>query len=595
MNLNSIKGLGPKKIQSLNDKGINSINELILFYPITYDIFTPDINNDFFVIEVEINTSLYNVRLNNATVMTTFSVIYENQKYKCSSFKLRYAYKNFKKGMKVFLYGAKTNDTINVFMLSYEFQTIFPVYSSIKGMSNKTINNFINTAIMNSDIKNLKDIYVMHNPKNIDELSNSMFRLKCSEFSEYIDKVENQKLKFRLIINNFKYIDNGLVLKKMTPISFYEYQKEPLNNLLNSLEQSTPQKILLQGDVGCGKTLFIIASILKLMVNEQKIVVVAPTRLLVNQLYEEIINYIDKSKCVAVSGNVTKTIVNKVNSNKSQVIITTSSIANASIELSNVACFIFDEQQKFGVDTKTKIISRYPSAHTIEVSATPIPRSMTESKLGISKLIKIMSNKSNVESNVITHDYMDLVKSIVNLNDNLVVVCPTIESEYFDTSTIDNVSKEFRGNNIDYSIINSKTSFNSQLEIINKFKNRDINVLLVTSIFEVGIDIANVSNMIVLSADRFGMSQLHQFRGRVARGITSGNCYFYTNTKNQSTLDRLNYLVNNNDGSSIAEFDLYNRGSGNVLNSQQTGDIKFRLFNPDYDYDIIEYVFKHIK
>lgn len=596
MNLDNIRGLGPKKIDILNKKGINSLNDLILFYPVNYIIYGELITDERFLIECSLNKKIFNKNIKGKTI-SFFSIKYNEKIYNCSSFALKYSAKNFKVNDILYLYGRYDYPTKTIIVERLEKDSlgyIIPIYPKMDSFSDKTINKFINIALTHSKIKNYKANFIMHNPKNIEQLSKAMFNLKVEEYLEYRQMIDDLVLKQQSGINNFNFLSQDEIYARLKDcnIKLNEAQVSASKDLYEKFITNKFQDILLFGEVGSGKSYIMLFCILCNLINDQQILIVLPTKILAQQFFDFIQRVIPD--CVLINELSNDTIVHDIKIGVIKVVVATHGIANEKYSFKNLVLIIFDEQQRYGVKLKQQVKLKNKSANVIEVSATPIPRTLSQFYYGLKTIVKLAGQNNHINSHIVRiAEIYDIIDTTLSQGKQLLIICPAIDNDLTDIWSVNKINQTI-GKGYKTGLIHSKLEKKTIDSRINAFKKGSLQLLIATSILEVGVNFEQLSNIIILNADYFGMAQLHQFRGRVGRLGQSSNCYFHYDGSNEKTIQRLNYLIENNEGEAIAVFDMQNRGYGNVIGIEQSGNMDFKIFNPAYDNDVIDYVIEYI-
>ena len=361
------------------------------------------------------------------------------------------------------------------------------------------------------------------------------------------------------------------------------------------MASGSPMLRLLQGDVGSGKTI-VAALIAAHVVEDQKqVVILAPTTILANQHYESFCEwYGDNENIVLLTSKLPvrekREIYQKISDGIVKIIIGTHAVFQDELIYQNLSLVIYDEQHRFGVNQRLKLKEKandYP--HQLLLSATPIPRTMAMgvlSGLDISTIKSLPPNRIPVTTSTLANSKRDaLIKRIQNAiaNDSQVYwVCPLIEESENELTGIEELEKilkkEFSKN--DYEIIHGKMKDDEKKAIIKNFKERKTKILLATTVIEVGIDVPDANIMVIENAERFGLSQLHQLRGRVGRGTKESFCILmHSETLSEISKERLKIITETSDGFSIAESDLKLRGPGDILGLSQTGLPSFTFYD----------------
>ena len=379
-------------------------------------------------------------------------------------------------------------------------------------------------------------------------------------------------------------------------------QDSALERIYQSMESNSASRVLIQGDVGCGKTIVALIACLNTIKNGFQCLVLVPTEVLCNQHFNTFSLYLSRyGKISMISGSQTakekERVRNELITGDVSVLICTHAILYNDYKFQSLALVIIDEQHKFGVKQREKISSFTKQPHLVYMSATPIPRTLALVLYENMNYIKIadkpeerLVTKTGVYSDKFRNNVYSFVKKHLNEGTQVYWVCTRVDDNPDDNlQSVEHfsevISKEFPDYQI--GILHGKTPSEQKTKIINDFKNGEIQILIATSVIEVGIDCQNANCLVVENSEMFGLSQLHQLRGRVGRGEHQGHCYlmYSENTKDES-IEKLKYLETHDSGFDVAEFDLKNRGTGTYLGTKQSG-------LPDYYkvstiYDIME-------
>ena len=371
------------------------------------------------------------------------------------------------------------------------------------------------------------------------------------------------------------------------PFSLTLGQDSALDSISRSMESNSASRVLIQGDVGCGKTIVALIACLNTIKNGFQCLVLVPTEVLCNQHFKTFSMYLSKhGKISMITGNQTtlekERIKSELITGQVSILICTHAILYNDYKFQSLALVIIDEQHKFGVKQREKISSFSKQPHLIYMSATPIPRTLALVLYENMNYIKITDKpngrhitKTNVFSDKFRDNVYGFVKKHLDEGTQVYWVCTRVDDnpennllsvELFS----DVISKEFP--NYQTAILHGKTPSDQKTTIINDFKKGKIKILIATSVIEVGIDCQNANCLVIENSEMFGLSQLHQLRGRVGRGKHQGSCYLMhsENIKDES-IEKLRYLETHDSGFDIAEFDLKNRGTGSYLGTKQSG------------------------
>jgi len=499
------------------------------------------------------------------------------------------------------------------------------VYSLTKGLNmtfykkiiKESLKNLINLPewIEESIIKKYnwkpwkESIVTIHLPKNIDKknILKIRDRLAFDEALSHQIKLLVLKEKVKEKKCNKIEIDDNAKKQIISKLNFKltNSQKTVLSEIEEDLAQEHPMQRLLQGDVGSGKTIVALISILNVIVKNYQAALMVPTEILALQHFNYFKKLLKESKIkiVVLTSKIKqqekKNILNEIEEGRAHIVIGTHAIFQENIKYKNLSYVIIDEQHRFGVHQKFQLASKGNNPHILTMTATPIPRTLALTMYGnmsISKITELPLNRKKIKTYSLPKkkipQILNALKNIIENNYNAFWICPLIEeSENFDLIAAEKRFKLLQKNfNKKVGIIHGKMDTEEKKEIIEKFKNKEIQILVSTTIIEVGIDIPSATLIIIEESDRFGLSQLHQLRGRVGRSDVSSSCILIYNDKKISEIGkkRIEIIKKENDGFLIAEEDLKLRGFGEILGTRQTGHQLFRILDPFYDSKLME-------
>ncbi len=420
------------------------------------------------------------------------------------------------------------------------------------------------------------------------------------------DQLTREKLK----------IDDNLVKesKHLYPYELTVDQDKSLNDIVNDFRSETPSMRLIQGDVGCGKTTVAVASAFLILKTGGQVALMCPTETLALQHFREIEEILGSEYKVKLLVGSTKSSTKKeinieLENGDIDFIIGTHALFQDSVNFKNLQLAIIDEQHKFGVEQRIRLTQKGDNPHCLIMSATPIPRSLSLTKYGdldIS-IIKTMpggrkGQKTRIVTNGNLQNYLSFVKTRLEMKEQVYVVVPAIEeSENEDIRNLEHTYELYKKYFPEYRIaaLHGKMSSDEKQNAITDFKEHKTDILVATSVIEVGINIINSTVMAILSPERFGLSSLHQMRGRVGRGDKPGFCFLVTDREiTPDSMQRLQVIEKYTDGFKIAEEDLKIRGEGDLFGQEQSGVVTQKklaniVLNQDILYEAIEDVRKY--
>ena len=454
-----------------------------------------------------------------------------------------------------------------------------------------------------------KTIELLHKPKNLDDkkILELRERLAFDEALSHYIKLLITKEKLKKNICHKIEVDKEIKKKILSKIFFSltNSQLKVIKEIEDDLNKENPMLRLLQGDVGSGKTIVALLTLANVFKKNIQAALMVPTEILAIQHYNYFSDLFKDTKVNIVlltskiNSKEKESVQKKIENGKAQIIIGTHAIFQKNINFKDLGYVIIDEQHRFGVHQKFQLSAKGCNPHILVMTATPIPRTLALTMYGnmnISKITEMPSNRKKIETIATSSNKVSkIIKGLDNIIDkklNAFWVCPLIdESEKLDltaaTNRFEKLKKIF-GNNV--GIIHGKMDIEEKKEIIDKFKSKEILILVSTTIIEVGIDVPDATVMIIEESNRFGLSQLHQLRGRIGRSDRKSTCVLIYKEKNlnEYSKKRINTIKNTNDGFKIAEEDLKLRGFGEILGTRQSGYQLFKILDPLTDIRIME-------
>ena len=650
ISLDEIKGFGEKRLSSFKKYGINNISDLLRFFPkkhidrsqiSTIDSITGDITKEITILgevtDVSVFTTKTRLRIATLVIKDDTGVI------RAKWFGPQYIETRFKKDDSVAISGIpdvkKTgsiefkNPTIEKFSDLEELNetgSLIPIYPKIEGLSSTIIRKGIKEALRRTpkieDFASKKDLTEykiidrissyknIHFPETIKEYEDARSRLAFDEFIYLQSIFKEIKETYSKNETGIKHTIKNETLKyfeKEIPFNLTKSQKKVINEIFKDMNKPSPMKRLLQGDVGSGKTIVAAAAIYASINSSHQAVLMAPTEVLAEQhfnslskilIFKDIKIYLLTSS-IADRDEIMKTI----DEGTPALIIGTHALIQDKVNFNNLGLAIIDEQQRFGVEQRKKLTSKQKDTpHQLVMTATPIPRTTALAIYGdldLSVIDELPPGRKSIKSFLHegskedTDEVYKICKKHLDDNSQIFVVCPFIEeSEKLDIKAAENVYKQYKEkfDNYKVEILHGKISSEDKEKIMDDMHNNKIDILISTVVIEVGIDIPNATLMIIESAERFGLNQLHQLRGRVGRGDKKSECIFHiTDGKNMETITdvgnkRLKAIVENSDGFKLSEIDLQIRGEGKVTGTSQSGMSDLKIADIRYDYDILQ-------
>ncbi|WP_150541154.1 ATP-dependent DNA helicase RecG [Clostridium perfringens] len=630
-----VKGVGPKLKERLNKVGIFTVLDLLLYFPRDYEFLNDDISlngdtsDEKAILECKVQSYGSSIRTRNGKTLTTINFTYNNLKVIGKWFNQPYIKRNFILGNEYNLMGKfkKVNNTLEVInplipCKEANKSEILPIYTLKNGLTNKILVKLINEILKNMIIKeNLPDEIVkkyklisldkairsIHFPAGRGELQSAINRLKFQELFTYSLKIIMMKAHIKKENSGISFKMSPLLkdLKESLPYTLTNAQSRTLREILLDQKRNIAMNRLVQGDVGSGKTLVALISMFNVYMNGYQTVLMAPTEILANQHYAEAKKYLDKFgvDIELLTGSTKekekKRIKEKIASGKEIMLIGTHALIQDDVELNNLGLVVTDEQHRFGVEQRSRLINKNKRADVLVMTATPIPRTLSlylYSDLDISIIDELPPGRKPIDTMLVDMNqrmkaYNFALKE-VEKGRQFYIVSPLIEeNEKLNLNSVEKIYEELKNGifkDVRIEILHGKMAGKDKDKIINTFKNGEIKGIISTTVIEVGVNVPNSTMMIIENAERFGLAQLHQLRGRVGRGEHKSYCILIANTKNDITRRRMEIMTESSDGFYIAEEDLKLRGAGEVFGMRQHGDEGFILANVVDDINILK-------
>ena len=626
-NLEDIKGIGPRTIKLLNKIGVNNSNDLVHYYPFRYDdIKRSNIDlleqDDKIIIDGIIETIPSLFHFNRKLDKMTFKLNIGSKLLNVSIFNRGFLKSKLKIGTKITIIG-KYDKKHNMAVASelrfglLTSEVIEPVYHMTYGLTGRQLNNLISNFLEELDcIDYLPDyikekynfydinkcIYNVHKPNDINELKKSVNRLKYEELFYFMLKMNYLKMNKNNKIGLQRNVDFNKVkeLIDSLPFKLTQDQEKAIKDIYNDLMSKNRMNRLLQGDVGSGKTIIAFISMFINYLSGYQSALMAPTEILAIQHYNNIKNifknYDIKIELLTCKLKVSekKKIYKKLENNEIDIIIGTHALISEDVKYNNLGLVITDEQHRFGVNQRGNLKNKGITPDILYMSATPIPRTYALTLYGdmtISSIKTMPSGRKEIKTVLKLEkdikDVLTIMYDELKQKHQVYVIAPLIESsDKIDLKNIDeikeNLEKAF-GKFYNIGVLHGKMENKEKDIIMEKFKNNEIQILISTTVIEVGVDVKNATCMVIFDAFRFGLSQLHQLRGRVGRNDLQSYCVLVSNRDTE----RLKILVSTNDGFKISEEDFLLRGSGELFGYKQSGDMNFSIADLKKDFKIL--------
>ena len=620
-----LKGVGPKLLEKLNKCGIFTIMDLLLYFPRDYEFLGSNIPvNEISHEEKNVLTCACmgccgDIKTKTGKYLTTIRFNYNGAIIEGKWFNQRFIKNTFKIGEKYDLIGKfkKVGNKLEVVnpivgVKVAKENEIVPKYSLKEELTDKILIKLISNCLENIKINDnlpqeIIDKYKMvdldfavrniHFPSGRNQLEKAIIRLKFQELFTYSMKL--LLLKRKLKVENgisFPWVKELGDLKAALPYSLTDAQTRVVREILRDQKSLFPMNRLVQGDVGSGKTVVALIAIFNVVKCGYQATLMVPTEILANQHYQEAKKLLEpfgihiELLTGSTSAKEKRRIKELITTDMPMVVIGTHALIQEDVDFKNLGLVVTDEQHRFGVEQRNRLINKGRRPDVLVMTATPIPRTLAlyvYSDLDISVIDKLPPGRKAVKTEFYNGgDRMmayDLALDEIRKGRQVYIVCPLIEEdEKLSLNSVEKLYDElrdgvFRGINIE--ILHGKMKPKEKDEIINRFKRDETKVIISTTVIEVGVNVPNASVMIIENAERFGLAQLHQLRGRVGRGQYESYCILTGNAKTDTTKRRMEIMTESTDGFYISEQDLKLRGSGELFGLKQSGDEGFVLAN----------------
>ncbi|MDO5717181.1 MAG: ATP-dependent DNA helicase RecG [Tissierellia bacterium] len=633
MELKDLKNIGPKRLMGLEKLNIRSIQDLVFFAPYRYE----DRQTEVPIYELEDKMdSLVHVRIMKPAIFkrigggrTITSFIGENSTgtIEIQYFNQPWIRRNIKVGTAYYFFGKISKFRNKVSITNPIYQTtkqgelgrIVPIYAANKHITQKLIRQAIEEALYCwepiellpkavqeklslDDVKTL--LYQIHFPKSFENAQSAIKKMAYIEaFLLHMGLHNNLTIGKKSLGVQCKDTEEEREFLRKLPFLLTKGQKDVIVDLKKDLEHANAMHRLLQGDVGSGKTVVAQYAAIKTVASGYQVAFMAPTAILAKQNYEKLKRMVEPfdykislltSECTAKE---TKEIYSDLNEGRVHIVVGTHSLLNEKIQFSNLGLVIIDEQHRFGVKQRSDLIDKSMGTNLLVMSATPIPRSLAlilYGEMDISEIRELPSGRVPIETTGVRKDQMNkvhaFVESQIEKGRQAYYVCPLIEeSKKMDlqsaTILYEEVQDLFKDRKV--AMVTGKQSQDTKDFLMHQFYTNEIQVLVSTTVIEVGIDVPNATVMVIMNSERFGLSQMHQLRGRVGRGKHKSYCILVYDGEGEDAFRRLKTMERTSDGFEISMEDLKLRGPGEFLGFKQHGAQKFRFLDFSEDFPIV--------
>ncbi|MCK6130019.1 ATP-dependent DNA helicase RecG [Parvimonas micra] len=639
MELKDIKGIGEKKIALLNKLGIFTVNNLLEYFPYSYIDTTKfkkisEITEEgsysyrLKIISLMENRKKRNIRVTKFLAMDEemnyCTIVYFNSIFISKNLKINNVYEMYGRakllGKNVEIQSPTMQNKANI------IGSIIPQYHLCKGISNLDIvkiiqnllkkNSYFEEKIPSNILNELNlesydnAIRNIHFPKDNESFIRAKRRLAFDEIFYFqlsmkkLKRNNEDAIKFEIKDETFDFI-------KSLSFKLTNSQNKVLDDIFRDMTSDKQMNRLVQGDVGCGKTIISFVAMFNVIKNGFQSVLMAPTEILARQHYENAKNLFSdyNIKVELLVGSLKesekKAIREKIENGEVDIIIGTHAVFQEKVVYKNLGFVITDEQHRFGVKQRLLISKKSNNPDILVMSATPIPRTVglvMFCDLDISTIDELPSGRGKVKTYFVDENYeeryMNFIKKHISEGRQAYIVCPLVdESDTLELQSVINLYerlKERYFQDVEIEFIHGKLKPVDKDRIMKDFENGKIKVLVATTVIEVGINVPNSNIMVIYNAERFGLSQLHQLRGRIGRGNYESFCILVSNNKSTNVKKRMDIMCSSNDGFYISEQDFLLRGYGDILGYRQSGEARFKILNIQKDYELLKSAIKYV-
>lgn len=638
--ISEIKGVGAKTEELFHKIGVYTVRDILLHYPRTYTQY-PKVKHVDEVNEGE--TAAVLGRITKIPVVKrvrsmpiTVTVIGElDVSMELVWFRMPYIKNNLKSGCSYVFYGKVNRKNGRLVMEQPAIYSVeqyasmeevfLPVYALTGGLSNNLVTKTIRATLgddylfadyLPTELRNRHElceynyaIHQIHFPTDMETLITARKRLVFDEFFLFILSMQYQKEKREKEPNGFAFADDGFVdgLMEKLPYELTGAQKRALNDVLSDMRSETVMQRLIQGDVGSGKTILAFLAMADAAHNGYQSAIMAPTEVLARQHYETFQQLCERFglhiPVVLLTGSMTarqkRRAYEALEVYENAMVIGTHALIQEKAVYQNLALVITDEQHRFGVKQRETFAQKGYEPHVLVMSATPIPRTLAiilYGDLDISVIDEVPAKRLPIKNCVVNTTYRpkaySFIENEIKMGHQAYVICPLVEeSENMEAENVTDYAKKLRGifpEEIQLGVLHGQMKPDQKNKIMEEFAAGSIQVLISTTVVEVGVNVPNATVMLIENAERFGLAQLHQLRGRVGRGNAQSYCIMVNCSDNKNAAKRLDILNRSNDGFKIASEDLKLRGPGDFFGIRQSGDMQFALADIYQDAGVLQ-------
>ncbi len=629
--LKDVKGVGPKALSLLNKIGIYTIEDLVTHYPFRYDILERgDLSKvedgGKIIIDGKVESVPILMRFKAGLNKMNFRLVTQSGVVGVSIFNRAFLKSQLAVGSGITVIGKIDKGKNVITAADIKMGTLMskakiePVYHCTNGLTNKNLSTYINMALLMYG-KEIKDyiperylkqynflnkktaLNIIHNPSTMEKLKEVTIRLKYEELFTFMFKINYLKLQNKKKNNGLvREFDDSKIEEFISslPYKLTNDQLKAVHEIIDDLKSPNRMNRLLQGDVGSGKTIVAFIGMLANHYSGYQSALMAPTEILAIQHYNNLKNFLAgyDIEVALLTGSTTKKekqeVYNGLKNGNISMVVGTHALIQEEVEYCNLGLVITDEQHRFGVHQRANLQNKGVRPDVLYMSATPIPRTYALTIFGdmdVSTIKERPKGRQKIDTVVMKNsqikEALSMMYAELKEGHQVYVIAPLIEdSENSELATVCNLKDQMKlafGDHYKIDIVHGKMASGAKEIIMKQFKDNEVQILISTTVVEVGVDVPNATTMVIFDADRFGLSTLHQLRGRVGRGTSKSKCILISD----SDTERLKIMEKEDDGFVISEEDFKLRGHGDLFGTKQSGDMSFKIANVRQDYKIL--------
>ena len=628
MNIQQLKGIGEKTAALLSRLSVYTVKDLVGLYPRAYDVYEKPVfvqeaveehASEIVSIEAVVARNVEQYSTPRMKVLSTVVRDEQGTSLKCTWFNMPFLRSSLKPGAHYVFRGQLAKKKGSFVLEQPQMYTMAayaqlqgsmqPIYPLTKGLSNKTVAKAVKQALEKYDTclekeyipVDIRSAYQLaehnfavqriHFPQSQEDYLQSRKRLAFEEFFLFVLAVRNMKEKNTHRLNEYRILNDARTDKFISELEFEltDAQKKTWEEIKENMSGSALMSRLIQGDVGSGKTIIAVLALMNTAFAGYQGAMMVPTEVLAKQQYESICSMFEKHqiplKVVLLMGSMTaaqkRAVYEQIRTHEADIVVGTHAVIQEKAVYDKLALVITDEQHRFGVEQRSQLAEKGTCPHKLVMSATPIPRTlalMIYGDLDLSILGELPNGRKPIETYAVTGKLREraynFIQKQLEQGRQAYIVCPTIEEGDNNLQAVKQYAKQVQeGAFSAYSVglLHGKLKANEKDAVMQAFRDNEIQVLVCTTVVEVGVDVPNATVMMIEDAERFGLSQLHQLRGRVGRGDAQSYCILVTDHVTDACRQRMQIMSRMRDGFQIAEADLKLRGPGDFFGERQHG------------------------